>query len=305
MPQAQEKPKTIVLRPYHRAKSDRIAIKDGETPESVAASPNKVFLDGPEKLRIDNHSFVVDKVTGNRRPIRWYVGCTSIFLDEQRKYEKDNQMEARKIEYKDAIYISNGATDFSDEGQFKTLFEFLKRHNDNMSNPDRVPAPDGEGYGVFCEIDTAKDAREELDSMESLEIAFGMLNETKRGTGAVREWNEPALNKLKSIFGVTAGSNEESYIELRTIAQGNSKEFVSRVEQAKAYIIADFEAAKQCKAITYKDNKFFIDNEKVFTASDPNIAKQDAEFIEFLSKEGSPVYLKMREQITINQLDPK
>ena len=115
--QAAAAPKFILIRPYHRANSDRMleSTKDSRTP---------TFLDAPELLGIYNYSFVRVKndkwkegdpienkfkkdEDGNevRRETRWYLGCKSIFVDQQPKdfVLKDKDM----IHIKGALFFAH------------------------------------------------------------------------------------------------------------------------------------------------------------------------------------------------------
>lgn len=285
--QAQVKPKSMILVPYHKQVSDRLL-------ESTKNSPNPVFLSAPEQLQIHNHSFITDK-NGNRIPTRWYKGCTTIILSEQKAQEKANQEKPRTIDLKDTIFIKNGMQEFFNEGADKLLFEFLEKHNDNVSNPDRVK-PDEEGYNAFMQLDPQGDARKELDEMETLELAFARLNKVKKGILATREFDSGQMSKLKSVFGITASSDEESYLELKKIAQGNPKEFLTRIEKVEGHILIAFEAAKKAGVITFKNKVFYIGEEKVFTPSSDDPKKMDSEFLEFISLgKGTITFNKMAE----------
>lgn len=283
---------TALYRPHHRANSDRML-------ESTKDSPNPVFLDAPEQLGIDEYSFVrIKDENGDfkkdengheiRRDIRWYLGCKSIYVDMQ---PKDY---VSKV--KDRIFIKGALMEVVNTPQDALLFEFLAKHNDNVSNPDRIVPEGGEPITAFERINVQKDSSEIINAIEQQEMAFAALNRTKRGVAENREWL-PELSRLQSIFGVSADSPDEAYTKLYNIAKGNPGEFLRKIDLVKQMTIMDFNAARKAGAIRFKDGAYFIgENDKpCFTSTATTSAKQDAEFIDFIgSHAGYPAYTEMR-----------
>ena len=297
--QAAAKQNSILLRPFHRMNSDRMleSTKDSRTP---------IFLDAPEQLGIYNRSFVRvinedwkegDSIEtkfqkdedGNelRRDTRWYVGCKTIFVDQQPK-------DFAGIKTKDLIYIKGALLEVIDTPQDHQLYLFLKTHNDNVSNPNRVVPVTGEDATAFEEINIQKNSSDKINAIEERELALAALNKTKLGMGAQRTFTDE-LGRLKAIFGVRAESNDEAFVSLRAIADSDPSSFLRKIEQTRQMVQTDFMAAQSCGAIKYDNGKYIINEKVVFEATSKNAVKQDAEFLEFISKEaGFPVYTEMR-----------
>ena len=296
--QAAAAPKFILIRPYHRANSDRMleSTKDSRTP---------TFLDAPELLGIYNYSFVRVKndkwkegdpienkfkkdEDGNevRRETRWYLGCKSIFVDQQPK--------DFVLKDKDMIHIKGALLEIIDTPKDHQLYLFLKSHNDNVSNEDRVVPSSGEDASAFEEINIQKSSSDQINAIETRELALEALNKTKQGMGATRTFTDE-LGRLKAIFGVTSNSQDEAFVLLRGIADSDPSSFLRKIEQSKQMVLTDFRAAQSCGALKYEDGKYIINDKVVFEATKNTPVKQDAEFVEFISKEvGFPVYAEMR-----------
>lgn len=296
--QGQAKPgKTLLITAYHKMKSDRIL-------QGTEDGPNKVYLNMPEKMFISNTSFVTEK--GKRRTTRWYMGCQTIYLDDQLKYERENQLEARKIEKKDSIAIIGGFLEVADTDASHTLHEFISRHNDNTSNPDRVAPPEGEDLCAFVVLDYEKDAEDAINKIDQRTMAFDLLNKCRTGIGATRKYDDAQLGKLRAIFGLQTITPAEIYKALYDTADTDPEKFISKIDQAKFLVLHNFEAAKKAEAISYEDGKFSINGAVVFTTTEKDAKKIDAEFIDFLSTEaGWPAFTEMCSQTMINQNSPK
>lgn len=299
---AQEKPKVLLIEPYWKSNSDRML-------ESTKNSPNKVYLNAPEQMGISNTSFIQTKENGvvKRRATRWYLGCTTIFLDEQLKFERENNMEKKILGVQDTIFIKNGILELEWSQKDANLYDFLKTHNDNTSNPNRVAPEAGEDFTAFKEINTEADAKADIAQIDKREIAIEILNKTRIKIGATREFNENYLGKLKAIFGIDSNvSSAESYTSLYEFAYQNPDAFVAKVDQNRTNIVTQFKAAQEAKAISYDNGKYLINDKVVFTATEKEPKKQDAEFLEFISEErGFQVFQDMLTQTNINQLTVK
>ncbi len=301
--QSQAQPKSIIIRPYHRRNSDRML-------ESTKNSANPIYLDAPEKLVIAERSFCLERAEGytdenkvyvldefgfpKRTDIRWFDGCKSIKVEDQDKTNPNYQ-----ILLQDRIFIHNGFLEVVDTAKDHWLFEYLSKHNDNISNPDRVVPPQGEDITAFEVINYKKDASQQITKIEEQEQAFDVLNNVKTGTGATRKFNEGELNKLKVIFGIQKETNEEVYIALKGLAQFDPAAFLAKIEQQRYIVAYDFQSAKDAGAVTYnpKDKTYSINNEVVFTATAKTAPKQDSEFIDFMTREeGFIAYSDMRTQ---------
>jgi len=296
--QSAAKQNSIILRPFHRMNSDRMleSTKDSRTP---------IFLDTPELLAVYNYSFIRvrnenwkegDPIEnkfkkdddGNevRRETRWYLGCKTIFVDQQPK--------DFVLKDKDMIHIKGALLEVFDTPQDHQLYLFLKSHNDNVSNEDRVVPVTGEDATAFEELNIQKTSSDKINAIEERELALAALNKTKLGMGAQRTFTDE-LGRLKAIFGVSSQSNDEAFVLLRSIADSDPGSFLRKIEQSRQMVQTDFMAAQSCGAIKYDNGKYIINEKVVFEATSKNAVKQDAEFLEFISKEvGFPVYTEMR-----------
>jgi len=163
-----------------------------------------------------------------------------------------------------------------------------------VSNEDRVVPVTGEDATAFEELNIQKTSSDKINAIEERELALAALNKTKLGMGAQRTFTDE-LGRLKAIFGVSSQSNDEAFVLLRSIADSDPGSFLRKIEKSRQMVQTDFKAAQSCGAIKWKDGKYIINEKVVFEATSSNAVKQDAEFIEFISKEaGFPVYTEMR-----------
>lgn len=286
------KSKELLFRPYHRKNSDRMleSTKDSASPE---------FLNQPEQLTVSNHSFVVvDAATGKRRATRWYLGCDTIWLDEQPK--------DKKIEFKDTIHINGGILSLEDTVRDHQLFEFLRTHNSNMSNPDRVAPREGEDMCAFEQINYENDALKRISLDEQKELAYQELSRTKTGIGENRKFDEGALLKLKVLFGLQQATPAEVYSSLYEIAGNDPTHFLSTIEMNRQLIVSDFDAAQKTGVLKFQNGTYMLNEKPVYTTAVKDVKKQDPDFIDWLSRpEGFAVYTEMRNLTQKKLTDPQ
>lgn len=232
--------------------------------ELIDRKPSSFVLKGtennPEPERLDtssdwillNESIVL--VPGakkddppKQKKARWISGSDVILVEEQEKLGlKPNPLN-------DVIVFKFGRLSVERSGNTVGLYDFLKKYDGNISNPNR---PDNV-MAIFKEIDTAVEAQEEISDIgaEAKAITYLASLQTEKGgqggSAKTYEYNTDKIVWLCKLFNLTTGDSDAERLQaLIAKARQNPKLFNDTLEDASSDLKVVIKTARELGIIS-------------------------------------------------------
>lgn len=237
----------------------------------------------PDRLRVSsdylmlNSGYIISEEDESRIPTRWIQGETSIIVEEQKK--KNQEYKSNR----DVINFQFGILEVRRSGLHIGLYDFLKKHPRNASNPKR----DKNVEPLFKEFDTAQEAAKFnfniSDEAEATTYVSG-LQTKKKGPGDthVFEYDTEMIQWLIDLFKLEAGpSDEEKLAAVWIRAKNNPITFNQLISDARSdYKVLILQGVKTGILKVDGDTAIFSSDMKVMKKF---IAKKHEEKIEELT----------------------
>ena len=193
--------------------------------EDTIGTQNPIVLIHPKNRVIQNESVVKMKnVKGDafvNVPTRYIYNQDIILKKEQ---ETNNIQPNPRT---DKINFINGLITVPKNGAFVGLYEFLKQHAQNLTNPERIESL----QPIFRELKPAEDAHEanfnEFLSTEAIGYIKEMVTVNKDKTYS---YNEDRIDAICPLFGVVADSYEQKVTALIQVAKADPQTFLVKAK---------------------------------------------------------------------------
>ena len=216
----------------------------------MAEEPDRLDVSSQYMLLNDSVVLVAgEKKTDPKKhkKARWISGCDLILVEEQDK------MGIKPNPLNDVIVFKFGRLVVEREGKDIGLYDFLKKYDGNISNPDRPES----AIGIFKEINTAVEAEERITDIDAEGDALKYLSslQTKKGgqggTAKTYEYNTEKIAWCCKLFNLTTGDSPSEQLEaLVTKARQNPSLFNDMIADASSDLKVVIKTARELGVIS-------------------------------------------------------
>lgn len=217
--------------------------------EDTINTPNPVVLVHPKNRVIQNESV---KREPSKKDKKIFINVPTRYIYNQEIILKDDQ-DAQNIKPNpktDKIVFINGLLTVPKDGGFVGLYNFMKEHAQNLSNPDRVETLSP----VFREIKPAEDAHEDNFNDFLIVEAVGYIKALVTEQNGKYVYNEERIDAICPLFNVYAESPEQKVTALIAIAKTEPKSFLEKAKASEQTIAIEINHGIMLKVISIEKN---------------------------------------------------
>ncbi len=266
--------------------------------EDTVNTADPIRIIHPKNRVIMNESIVrkpSEKTPGTfvNVPTRYIYNQEEIFVDKQ-------DAEKMKTSIRDKIVFINGFITVPKDGAFVGLYEFLKNHAQNASNPNRVESL----QVVFKEIQPEKNAHDSNIHDYQLAEALGFIKKLVKEKGGEYEYDEDTIDVMCNTFGVYAESPSQKVSALITFAKSKPVDFLELAKKGQQTVNIEVKHALQLKLIRFEGNAaFYNEGENPKIKSFSNVQNTEEKKIlslgaYFQKVEGKEAYELFKERLS-------
>jgi len=177
------------------------------------------------------------------KPIRYIYNQEEIDKEKQ-----ENEKMATSV--RDKIVFINGFLTVPKDGAFVGLYEFMKSHAQNGTNPDRIESL----QVVFREIKPAAAAHDkniyDLQMGQAMGVILKLVTEKANGF----EYKEEAIDALCNVFGIMGDSPQQKLHALTAFAKAKPVEFLQEAKKSAQTVAIEIKHGIQLGLIKLEKN---------------------------------------------------
>ncbi len=262
--------------------------------EDTVNSKNPITIIHPKNRVIQNESIVRQK-SGDvyiNVPTRYVYNQPIILV-------KDQEAANIKPNFRtDKILFVNGLLTVPKDGAFVGLYEFMTKHAQNLSNPDRVTTL----KPLFVEIKPSEDAHEENFTDFLITEAVSYLKQFVTEDKGKYSYNDARIDAICPLFNVYAESSEQKISALIAVAKKTPKIFLETVKKNEQTAEIEIQHGVKLNVLSFEGNTAFgmysgqPEKIKSFVGNVKDKEKALANY--FMSDEGKEAYGIFKAELT-------
>lgn len=248
--------KTVVKEPKVRI----FELTDQQNSTYKLEGSDDVYLRAPHRRIIPSTSIWVNPKNGEYTRIRYIKGVQEIEVDiQETKKRKPNLATGA-----DAIVFEQGKLVVVEEGDGKTLCEYLTKCSLNESNPDRKQ----DATIIFREIVKEAEAAKAIEDFFNEKKIYDAIGKLAIEEGGKIRYKEESIDFLCSLFkvvGFEADAYREKLQALIAFGRVNPKQFLTSIADEQAQVKSLILSAIEAGIAAFQGDKFSFEGGKVIT----------------------------------------
>lgn len=223
--------------------------------EDTVGTENPIVLNQPKNRVIMSESVIKVASTTEKgvfvNVLTRYIYNQEIILKSQQ--EKLGILPNPKT---DKIIFVNGLITVPKDGAFVGLYNLLKTHAQNLTNPDRPVNGDGDPLfqPIFREIKPVEDAHQtNFDEFLVVE-AVGYIKTLVTEKAGKYFYNEERIDALATLFNVYGESPEQKTTALIAFAKADPQKFLTDAKANEQTLNIEIQHALKLKVIVFEGN---------------------------------------------------
>jgi hypothetical protein len=223
--------------------------------EDTIGTANPVVLNQPKNRVIMSES-VIKVESKEEKGVFVNVPTRYVYNQEVILKSKQDDMGILPNPKTDKIIFINGLLTVPKDGAFVGLYNLLKTHAQNLTNPDRPVNLDGEPLfqPIFREIKPAEDANESNFDEFMIVEAVGYIKGLVTEKGGKYIYNEERIDALTSLFGVYGESVEQKTTALIAYAKADPQGFLVKAKANEQVMNIEVQHALKLGVISFEGN---------------------------------------------------